>query len=159
MKKINIMTKIVAGFCVALGVLISGCAVSVGTEGVVGVGVDANVAVAPAVVVYPDYYAWDGVEYVGVHGDRYFYLNPGGAWVVADPVILGRFHGWERYHADWRRTATRYSPGQRIERRDREVVQHDRAVEHREVQKKTPPPQNKKAAPGEKKKEPPKSSL
>jgi hypothetical protein len=138
------------------------------------VGPGGVVASTPAVVVYPDYYVWDGVEYVGLHGDRYFYLNAGGVWVDADPVILSRFRGWERYHPDWRRTATRYSPGQHIEPRGRAVENRDRAVEHREVEKKapahedkkapasqakkTPPPQTKKAAPTGKKEEPPKSN-
>ncbi len=64
---------------------------------------DAQVAPAPApVVTYaPDYYVWDGYEYVGVYGDQYVYWN-GGAWIVCDPVVLGHFHGWVRYHPDWR---------------------------------------------------------
>jgi len=60
----------------------------------------------PVVTVgVPDYYAWDGVEYVGVVGGQYMYLGPGGGWLVCDPIVLGRFHGWERGHPDWRRTA------------------------------------------------------
>ena len=55
----------------------------------------------------PDYYVWDGDEYVGVSGGQYVYWS-GGAWLVAPPVMVGRFHGWERYHPDWRRHATRY---------------------------------------------------
>jgi hypothetical protein len=64
----------------------------------------------PAVVetdVVPDDYVWDGYEYVGVVGDSYFYLGPGNVWLVCDPVRLGRFHGWERGHADWRVHAIR----------------------------------------------------
>ncbi len=69
--------------------------------------------VAPAppptgyVTYEPDYYAWDGNEYVGMSGGQYVYWT-GGAWVIAPPVILGRFHGWERYHPDWHRHAFRY---------------------------------------------------
>jgi len=71
---------------------------------------------APAVVAYtPDYYVWDGYEYVGVCGDHYVYYNAG-AWLVCDAVILGRFHGWERYHADWRRGAVHYHRGHELHR-------------------------------------------
>jgi hypothetical protein len=69
------------------------------------------VVVAPAPVVtvavgVPDYYAWDGVEFVGVIGTQYVYLGPDDVWIVCDPVRLGRFHDWERVHADWRAHAT-----------------------------------------------------
>jgi hypothetical protein len=55
----------------------------------------------------PEYYAWDGYEYVGASGGQYVYWN-GSAWLLAPPVILGRFHGWERYHPDWHRNAIHY---------------------------------------------------
>ncbi|HEY1662201.1 MAG TPA: hypothetical protein VGI03_07265 [Verrucomicrobiae bacterium] len=58
------------------------------------------------VAVVPDTYAWDGTEYVGVVGDQYYYLGPGNVWMVMDPGRLGRFHDWERGHADWRVHAT-----------------------------------------------------
>jgi hypothetical protein len=64
----------------------------------------------PGVVVtvgVPDSYVWDGVEFVGVVGGQYMYLGPGGAWLVCDSYRLDRFHGWERGHPDWRRTAVR----------------------------------------------------
>jgi hypothetical protein len=64
------------------------------------------VVVAPTPVVAPDYYAWDGYEYVGVVGDQYYYLGPGNAWVVMDPVRLQRFHAWSGSHPDWRTHAT-----------------------------------------------------
>jgi hypothetical protein len=66
--------------------------------------------VPPPGTYVPDYYVWDGYEYVGVCGDRYVYWN-GGGWFICDAVILGRFHGWERYHAGWRRGAFRYHRG------------------------------------------------
>jgi len=65
------------------------------------------VEVAPPVVEVPDSYVWDGVEFVGVVGGAYFYLGPGDVWLACDPVRLERFHGWERYHADWRDHAIR----------------------------------------------------
>ena len=66
------------------------------------------VYIAPGPVVeVPDDYAWDGVEYVGLVGDQYYYLGPGDVWLVADPFRLERFHGWERGHRDWREHAIR----------------------------------------------------
>jgi hypothetical protein len=61
-------------------------------------------------VYTPDYYVWDGDEYVGVSGGQYVYWS-GGAWIAADPIILGRFHGWERGHPEWRRHSVRYRRG------------------------------------------------
>lgn len=55
----------------------------------------------------PETYVWDGVEFVGVVGDQYFYLGAGDVWLVADPFRLERFHGWERDHPDWRDHAIR----------------------------------------------------
>lgn len=64
--------------------------------------------VAPPATGYaPEYYTWDGNEYVGVSGGNYVYWN-GAVWVAAPPIIIGRFHGWERYHPDWHRHAYRY---------------------------------------------------
>ena len=57
---------------------------------------------APVVVEVPDYYVWDGVEYVGFVGDTGFYLGPGNVWLVCEPFRVARFHDWERFHADWR---------------------------------------------------------
>ncbi len=55
----------------------------------------------------PEYYVWDGYEYVGVSNGQYVYWT-GGSWIAAPPMIVGRFHGWTRYHPDWRRHATPY---------------------------------------------------
>lgn len=65
------------------------------------------VVVVPPVVEFPDTYVWDGVEYVGVVDDRYFYLGPGNIWLACGPDRLARFHEWERFHADWRAHAIR----------------------------------------------------
>lgn len=62
------------------------------------------VEVAPVMV--PEAYIWDGVEFVGVVGDQYFYLGPGNVWLVCEPFRLEHFHGWERDHRDWRDHAT-----------------------------------------------------
>jgi len=92
----------IVGLFVVVAALAGGCTVSFAP---------ARVYVPPpqAVVTVgmPESYVWDGVEYVGVVGDQYMYLGPGGVWLVCDPVRLGRFHGWEGGHPDWRRTAVR----------------------------------------------------
>lgn len=61
----------------------------------------------PAVVtVAPDYYVWDGYEYVGWVGDQYYYLGPGNVWLACDPVRVHRFNVWVGGHPDWRAHAT-----------------------------------------------------
>jgi len=87
---------------VVVAALADGCAVSFAPAPVYVPPPQAVVTVG-----MPDSYVWDGVEFVGVVGDQYMYLGPGGVWLVCDPVRLGRFHGWERGHPDWRRTAIR----------------------------------------------------
>jgi hypothetical protein len=94
--------------------LVAGCAVYPdGRVGFVPIVVSAPgpVVVAPAPpqvevesgpVMVPDDYVWDGYEYVGFVGGRYYYLGPGNVWLFADPFRLERFHGWERDHGDWR---------------------------------------------------------
>jgi hypothetical protein len=90
----------------SLLIALSGCVVQ--SDDRVGVGV--AVETPPIVTVeatVPDDYVWDGYEYVGVVGDQYYYLGPDHVWLVADPIRLERFHGWERGHADWRSHAIR----------------------------------------------------
>jgi hypothetical protein len=63
----------------------------------------------PAVTVtvgVPDYYVWDGYEYVGVVGSQYYYLGLGHVWLPIDPVRLARWNHWEKGHANWRVHAT-----------------------------------------------------
>jgi hypothetical protein len=89
----------------AAGSLMAGPTISIQ----VGVPVPPPVVVlspppAPAVTVevgVPDYYVWNGFEFVGVIGGGYFYLGPGHVWIACDPVRLGRFHDYERVHPDW----------------------------------------------------------
>jgi hypothetical protein len=87
--------------------LVSGCTVTMTPNGVVATGPE------PVVVVAPETYVWDGVEYVGFYNGQYMYLNGGGVWVVCDEARLARFHGWERGHPDWRREAIHYDRGHR----------------------------------------------
>lgn len=111
------MTKMGILFLAAGGItLFTGCVVRpdgrVAFEPVVVAApppVTIETAPPPAVEtdVVPDDYTWDGNEYVGLVGDTYFYLGPGNVWLVCDPVRLGRFHGWEHGHPDWRAHAIR----------------------------------------------------
>lgn len=112
------MKTIAIASVISVGVLAAGCVarVYVPPPPSVAVGVGPPPVVAPAPVpapppvagaYVPEDHVWDGYEYVGVAGGNYVYWN-GGAWLMCDPVILGRFHGWERYHPGWRRGAYRY---------------------------------------------------
>jgi hypothetical protein len=92
--------------------LVSGCQVSFTPPVVVAT------PVAPVVEVAPPSYVWDGVEFVGEYNGGYMCLNGAGVWVACDPVVLGRFHGWERGHPDWRRSAHAYDRGHRPNPRD-----------------------------------------
>jgi hypothetical protein len=112
MKKENQKRKGLPAWIITLAAgglaLVSGCVVQ--PNGAVGLYVPIvtfgpPVVVAPVMV--PAAYTWDGVEYVGLVGDQYFYLGPGNLWLLAGPDRLERFHGWERGHPDWRNHATR----------------------------------------------------
>ena len=54
----------------------------------------------------PEYYTWDGHEYVGLIEDKHFYLTPEGTWKHCDNIQLNRFRHWEHKHADWLEHAT-----------------------------------------------------
>jgi hypothetical protein len=101
---------------VLLGVMaltLTGCAVDIRgpvlpPPPVVNIQAPGITVAAPVVTIgVPDAYVWDGYEYVGFIGGQYMYLGPGGAWLVCDSVRLGRFHGYERLHPDWRAHAVR----------------------------------------------------
>lgn len=107
---------------VAVAGLLSGCLVGVRPYGPYGPTVAFQPFPPPVVVQtpvpmviapnVPESYVWDGYEYVGLYGDQYVFWNAG-AWAFCDPVMLGRFHGWERYHPAWRAHATPYRRGGR----------------------------------------------
>lgn len=85
----------------------------------------------PAVVVtvVPDYYIWDGDEYVGVVGDQYYYLGPGDVWVVCDPVRFHRFQVYVHDHPDWHSHMThneKYRNQDRDHDHDRPAPMHDK---------------------------------
>jgi len=96
-----------AGICSAMVltlVLASGCIVEPRGRVEYRAGVVVT-APAPAVVVVPDDYYWDGFEYVGFVGGAYFYLGPGNVWMRCEPWRVERFEGWERGHSNWREHA------------------------------------------------------
>jgi hypothetical protein len=96
-------------------VLVSGCTVTVRPDPVVV----APPPPGPVVEVAPPFYVWDGYEYVGEVNGGFFYLGAGGVWLTCDAVRLERWHGWERGHPDWRRSAIRYDRGHRPDYRGR----------------------------------------
>lgn len=55
----------------------------------------------------PDSYAWDGSEYVGFIGDKFYYLAPGNVWLPLRGQRLNHFHDWIKDHHDWRAHAIR----------------------------------------------------
>ncbi len=87
----------------------SGCSVYVGPGG-------PPVVVEPALEVVPVTYVWDGYEYVGDVGGRFYYYGPSGAWVVCDGVVWGRFDRWQGEHRDWRERAIRNDGEFRLDR-------------------------------------------
>lgn len=59
----------------------------------------------------PDYCFWDGYEYVGWYGDRYYYWGPERVWVICDPVRVQRVNVWIGAHPHWRTTSkVQYHP-------------------------------------------------
>lgn len=126
----NPKTKMILGICaLAAASVLPGCVVT--PHGEVDVYAPAP-APAVTVAVYPDYYAWDGYEYVGIVNGRYYYLGPGHVWIVCEPFRVTRFHEWEGHHPDWHARAIRnehYRAGyERHEDRDyhRDRDRHDR---------------------------------
>ncbi len=91
----------VAVFCFAQPVVVTPPAITVTPPAVV-----VAAPPAPVVVVAPDYYYWDGVEYIGVVGDQYYYLGPDNNWVICDDVRVHRFQSWEHDHPDWQARGT-----------------------------------------------------
>ena len=81
-------------------ILISGRVIA-GPDLVVTVPVP-SVSVNVDVDAVPDFYTWDGYEYVGIVGDQCYYLGPGNVWLICDPVRFARFNDFERVHPDWR---------------------------------------------------------
>jgi hypothetical protein len=136
-KKMKIMIKSKVWFCAVITALVSGCQVTVGP------GPGPVVVTEPVVEVVPETYVWDGVEYVGVYNGQYMYFGPTGVWVVCDPFVLERFHGWEGGHPDWRREAIRNDGEHRLDRSHRAGAPNRMAAPER----KTAAPEHRAATP------------
>jgi len=67
------------------------------------------VAVVTPVYV-PEYYVWNGYEYIGWVGNQYVYYS-GTVWHPCRPEHIARFHEYSRSHPDWRRRAQRHEHG------------------------------------------------
>lgn len=105
-----------------------------------------TVVVSPPVVMtpVPEYYVWDGSEYVGVVGDQYYYLGPGDVWIIMDPPRMHWFEVWERGHGDWRAHATRNT---RYRGGDRDRIQHMRSSPAPETRSSGPAPRTRNGPP------------
>ena len=57
---------------------------------------------APPAASVPPSYVWDGYEYVGKSGGKYYYLGPRNTWQTLDTDRRQRFEQWQRAHPDWR---------------------------------------------------------
>jgi hypothetical protein len=138
----KMMIKHKVCFCAVITALVSGCQVSVGPAPVV--------VAEPVVEVVPEAYVWDGFEYVGVYNGQYMYFGPAGVWVVCDPFILDRFHGWEGVHPDWQQHAIRNDQEHRLDRAHRPAGMNRTAAPERKnaaPEKKAAAPERKAAAP------------
>lgn len=87
---------------------------------------------APVVVEVPDYYVWDGFEFVGYVGGSCFYLGPGNVWVTCEPFRVARFHDWEHVHADWRVRLAVRNDNYRRDRFGHEAPRREVREEHRD---------------------------
>jgi hypothetical protein len=54
----------------------------------------------------PDYYFWDGYEYVAWYDDDYYYWGSGNTWIICDPPRRQRVTVWVQNHPNWRTEAT-----------------------------------------------------
>ncbi len=97
----------------ALVLSVSGCAMQIGVQRPAVVVASAP----PATVIVPDYYVWDGSEYVAwcSASCQYVYWSTAG-WMVCSPDVMFRFGQWNRHYPNWRRESIPYHHGQRPHR-------------------------------------------
>lgn len=108
-----------------------------------------TVVVSPPAVIapVPDYYVWDGTEYVGVVGDQYYYLGPGDVWIIMDPPRMQRFDAWQKGHSDWRTHATRNT---RYRGSDQDRTQRTHSSPAPQTRSSGPPPATRSGGPAPK---------
>jgi hypothetical protein len=93
---------------------------------------DPSLPPPPSVTVQvgvPDYYVWDGYEYVGVIGSQYYYLAPGDVWAPMPSERRERFEHWEHNHHDWQEHAIR-NERYRHDMNGHEYPWHEREEHH-----------------------------
>jgi hypothetical protein len=93
-------------------------------------------ATAPAAEV-PAGYVWDGSEYVGKSGSKYYYLGPQNTWVALDKTRQNRFQDWQKKNPDWKSHEVRNTRYQG----------HDMGQSHAVAPNPTPPPQENPHSP------------
>jgi hypothetical protein len=59
----------------------------------------------PAAV--PQNYVWDGFEFVGRVGGKYYYLGPDNTWVLLDGIRRQRYQQWQRSNPTWQQQQVR----------------------------------------------------
>lgn len=64
------------------------------------------VSASPAAAV-PAGYVWDGSEYVGQVGGKYYYLGPRNTWVTLDTTRQHRFQDWQKKNPNCQSHETR----------------------------------------------------
>lgn len=55
----------------------------------------------PPLASAPPSYVWDGQDYVGKSGGRYYYLGPQNTWVAMTPAQEYRYEEWQTNNPDW----------------------------------------------------------
>jgi hypothetical protein len=55
----------------------------------------------------PQTYVWDGFEFVGRVGSKYYYLGPHKTWVLMDAARRQRYQQWQRANPNWQQRQIR----------------------------------------------------
>lgn len=55
----------------------------------------------PPAAGVPAGYVWDGSEYVGQVGGKYYYLGPRNTWVALDTTRQHHFQDWQQKNPNW----------------------------------------------------------
>jgi hypothetical protein len=66
-----------------------------------------NAQMSPPLATAPPSYVWDGKEYVGQSGGKYYYLGPHQTWTSLDSSRQDRFQQWQQNNPDWQQREIR----------------------------------------------------
>ncbi|HEX3628621.1 MAG TPA: hypothetical protein VH280_24695 [Verrucomicrobiae bacterium] len=96
-------------FIVGIATMGIACALAWSSQATVIFHPPRTVVTQPPVIMapVPDFYVWDGNQFVGVVGNQYVFLGPGNVWMPMDPTRMRHFNSWATSHPNWRRQATR----------------------------------------------------